>query len=229
MAVGNCEREIKYACGYRTDTRKLNVGYGWVRNHPMGGFEIAVQQQIRQFRDRTPSICFPSSVFYIRRMTKLKVWCCHPVRHQGATKVGRAPSHPKGIYRVPSKLLNFIEKQHGVVIADPRKSVEESFFLCTCCYQLEMDQLRSDQTSVGDQQVSHDMHPDRRHLQRQASMNWRIKPHDCDDSPAQCTPEVKSSEPSSEDELHLTLDRRRARDICNDVLRILKIEIIDDM
>jgi hypothetical protein len=84
-------------------------------------------------------------------MTKLEVWCCHPVRHNGATKIGRAPTHPGGTYLVSSDLDSFLKEQYNVLITS---TSQVNMYVCTSCYEYEMNRYERIQASVGDQQLS---------------------------------------------------------------------------
>ena len=86
-------------------------------------------------------------------MTKLKVWCCHPVRHNGAKKIGRAPSHPKGKYLVSSKLDSFLKEQYNVLAINSSELTMPNLYVCTGCYEYEMDRFERIQASVSDQQL----------------------------------------------------------------------------
>ena len=87
-------------------------------------------------------------------MGKLKVWCCHPVRHNGAKKIGRAPSYPKGKYLVSSKLESFLKEQYNVPVMNSSELTMPNLYVCTSCYDYEMDRFERIQAPVGDQQLS---------------------------------------------------------------------------
>jgi hypothetical protein len=161
-------------------------------------------------------------------MTKSKVWCCHPVRHSEASKIGRVPSHPKGKYLVSPKMVNFLKKQYDVAIINPSQSNMANFYICTSCHEYEMDRFQRIKTSVGDQQLSDNDDQSNEHSQLRLSMGSLNVEDNFEISTSQRAAEAEQSGTSSEDEFALSFDRHAAKKIFNDVFRILKIEAIVD-
>ena len=81
----------------------------------------------------------------------MKKWCPHPVQHGGASKFGHAPSHPEGKYRASFELVKFMQKEYALPIIDPSKSNMEKIYICTNCYEYEIDRLQNVQKSPMDQ------------------------------------------------------------------------------
>ncbi len=161
-------------------------------------------------------------------MTKSKVWCCHPVRHSGASKFGRVPSHPKRKYLVSSKMVKFLKKQYDVAIINPSQSNMAKFYICTSCHEYEMDRFQRIQTSVDDQQLSDSDDEFNKHSQLRLSMGSLNMEDDFEISTSQRAADAEQSGTSSEDEFALSFDRHAAKKIFNNVFGILKIEAIVD-
>lgn len=145
-------------------------------------------------------------------MTKLKVWCCHPVRHNGAKKIGRAPTHPRGKYLVSSDLDSFLREQYNVPITSTSQVNMSNLKYCTSCYEYELKRFERIQASVGDQQLSKN--------DDQSPMELLDMQGDF---------EISASQRSADDELTVLHDRQVDKDIINNVFRILEIEEIVDM
>ncbi|CAF1550492.1 unnamed protein product [Adineta ricciae] len=163
-------------------------------------------------------------------MTKGKVWCCHPTRHIGASKVGCVPSHPKGKYVASATLVNFLKKQYGsAAMKVPMNSNSGRLCVCTSCREFESDRLRKAESSRDERRVTNDESGMAKRLQRQASMNpLVVLDNDVFHSP-QPSSHLKQAESSADDEAGILYDRCRTKDVCNDVLRTLAIEAISEM
>ena len=95
----------------------------------------------------------PCVLILVYLMTKAKTWCCHPVRHNGTSKVGRVPSHPKGKYLISCKMVKFLQKQYGLAVFNPSQSKKAKFYTCTSCYQYEIDRFEKFKTLPNYQQL----------------------------------------------------------------------------
>ena len=80
-------------------------------------------------------------------MTNVNKWCSHPIRHSGTSKVGRAPSHPKGRYRVSLQFMKYLNKQYGVTGMNSSQFNIGKSYMYTRCYEYELDHLKSTQNS----------------------------------------------------------------------------------
>ena len=165
-------------------------------------------------------------------MTKPKVWCCHPWRHNGESKGGRFPSHAKGKIRLSSQLVAFLKKKYSVAMMFPVGSnAAEDAYMCNSCYEFEMDHF---QTSRGGQQSWDDEMRDsdsgsglHRRL-RSSTSSLTVRNY------SEIAGRVRSSEleefdASSEDESATSHERLSAKEILNKVFHLLRIEAIADV
>ena len=104
-------------------------------------------------------------------MTKSKKWCSHLVRHSGASKVGRAPSHPIGKYRASFELVKFMQKEYGLPIIGLSKSNMENIYICNSCYEYEIDRFQNAQKSPMDQQLFNVTNESQEDFQLRSSMD----------------------------------------------------------
>ncbi|CAF1634139.1 unnamed protein product, partial [Adineta ricciae] len=145
-------------------------------------------------------------------MAKLKKWCCHPIRHDGTKKIGRAPTHPKGKYIVPYYLDNFIKKQYCVPNISTSQADMSTTYVCTSCYEYEMDRFERFKASKGDQEL---LKSDDQLLTEPLKMQMDF--------------EICDSERQAENELALLHSLQVDKDVVNNVLRILGVEEIADI
>ena len=182
-----------------------------------------VRKEFREYRG------FSSLLILVYVMAKAKICCCHPVRHSGATKVGRIPSHPKGKYLVSSKLIKFLKRQYGLANFDPSQLKKVKHYICTSCHQYETDRFEKFQTLPNYQQLCNSADEQNHLFQLRSSMNSSSIEDDSGVSTSQFVAEAQQVDASSEDELDASHDRHLVREMFNDVFRILKIKPIVDM
>ncbi len=108
-----------------------------------------------------------------------------------------------------SDLDSFLKEQYNVLITS---TSQVNMYVCTSCYEYEMNRYERIQDSVGDQQLSEN--------DDQSLMELLVMQGDF---------EISASKPSADDELTVLHDRQVDKDIINNVFRILEIEEIVDM
>ena len=162
-------------------------------------------------------------------MSKSKKWCPHPVRHSGASKVGRVPSHRKGKYRASFELVKFMQKEYGLRIIGLSKSNMENIYICNSCYEYEIDRFQNSQKSPMDQQLLNVTNESQEDFQLRSSMDSLRMHDDFELGVAGKNAEYEKSNSSSEDEAAVLHEQNRIKKILNDVFRILEIPMVTDM
>ena len=170
---------------------------------------------------------FPEENHFI--MTKSKNWCSHPVRHGGASKVGRVPSHPKGKYRASFELVKFMQKEYGLRIIGLSKSNTENIYICNSCYEYEIDRFQNAQKSPMDQQLFNVTNESQKDFQLRSSMDSLHMQDDFELGVAGKNSEYEKSNSSSEDEAVVVHEQNCIKKILNDVFSILEIPMVTDM
>ena len=162
-------------------------------------------------------------------MSRSKKWCSHPVRHGGASKVGRVPSHPKVKYRASFELVKFMQKEYGLPIIGLLKSNMENIYICNTCYEHEVDRFQSAQKSSMDQQLFNVTNESQEDFQLRSSMDSLRMQDDFELGVAGKNSEYEKSNSSSEDEAAMLHEQNRIKKILNDVFSILEIPMVTDM
>lgn len=62
-------------------------------------------------------------------------WCSHPTSHQGATKIGSRPNHPKGDRRIKEELAIYISDKYGLF--DSNNERVQNHLFCRTCFERE--------------------------------------------------------------------------------------------
>ena len=154
-------------------------------------------------------------------MTKARKWCSHPIRHTGALKGGRSPSHPKGIYRVSLQLMKFLSQQYGVTDINSSQLNMGEFYLCTRCYEFEMDRMKSTRDFASDLELVNNGTESVEDMELRSS----IDSLHMQDISKVATPQGTEGGKSelSEDGLTLSHNQNVVKEVLNDIFRILKI------
>lgn len=63
--------------------------------------------------------------------------CCHPNRHDGATRSGRRPSCPKGDRKIPAAVATFMTKRYSNSKRSAAISFSDSDYMCRRCLEYE--------------------------------------------------------------------------------------------
>ena len=103
-------------------------------NHALGKNRLLINQK-NVSKEFPKYLVFPGEPVLVYLMTRGKVWCCRPVRHSEASKVGRISSHSKGKYLVSSGLVKFLKRQQGLTIFNPSQSEKAKLYMYTSCYK----------------------------------------------------------------------------------------------
>lgn len=165
-------------------------------------------------------------------MTKPKVWCCHPWRHNGESKVGRFPSHAKGKIRLSSQLVTFLKKKYSVAMMFPVGSNgAEDAYMCNSCHEFEMDHFqtsRDGQQSWDDEMGDSDSGSGLHRRLRSSTSSLTVRNYS-EIAGRIRSSELEESDASSEDESATSHERLSAKEILNKVFHLLQIEAIADV
>jgi hypothetical protein len=165
-------------------------------------------------------------------MTKPKVWCCHPLRHNGASRVGQFPSHAKGKVRLSSQLVTYLQRKYSVAMMFPAGSNEtDGAYMCACCYEFEMDQMQRSQSGQqpwNDEMAGSDSESSLHERLRSSTGTLTVR--DYSKMAGQAHPSgSEGSDASSEDESATAHERLSAKETLDNVFRLLQIEGIVDV
>ena len=158
---------------------------------------------------------------------KANKWCSHPIRHAGARKTGRSPSHSKGIYRVSSQLMKFLSQQYGVTDINSSQLNMEKFYICTRCYEIEMDRMKSTRDFSSDLELVNNGAESVEDMELRLSIDSLRMQNISEVTTPQGTEGGKSE--LSADGLTLSHNQNVVQGILNGTLSILKIQMIADM
>ena len=144
-------------------------------------------------------------------MTNSKKWCSHPVRHSRASKVGRAPSHPKGKYRASFELAKFMQKEYGLPIICLSKSNMENIYIFNSCNEYEIDRFQNAQKSPMDQKLFNVTNESQEDFQLRSSMDPLRMQDDFELGVVGKNSEYEKSNSSSEDEAAVLHEQNRIK------------------
>ncbi|CAF4037043.1 unnamed protein product [Rotaria sp. Silwood1] len=161
-------------------------------------------------------------------MTKANKWCSHPIRHAGARKVGRSPSHPKGIYRASLQLMKFLNQQYGATGINSSQLNMGKFYICTRCYEYEMDRMKSTRNFSSNLELVNNGNESAEDMELRLSID-SLHMQDISEVTTPQGTEGGKSELLSEDGLALSHSQNVVKEVLNDVFRILKIPTITDI
>ena len=161
-------------------------------------------------------LVFPFVLIMVYLMTKAKIWCCHPGRHNRTSKVGCVPSHRKGKYLVSSKLVKLLQKQYGLPVFNPSQSKKAKLYTCTSCYQYETDRFEKFKTFPNYQQLSNTTDQRNDLYQLRSSMD-SLSIDDSENSTSQRVAAARQADNSSGDESDASYGRYAAREMFNGV------------
>ena len=161
-------------------------------------------------------------------MTKANKWCSHPIRHAGACKVRRSPSHPKGIYRAALQLMKFLNQQYGVNGINSSQLNMGKFYICTRCYEYELDRMKSTRNFSSNLELVNNGNESAEDMELRLSID-SLHMQDISEVTTPQGTEGGKSELLSEDELALSHKQNVVKEVLNDVFGILKIPTITDM
>ena len=160
-------------------------------------------------------------------MTKANKWCSHPIRHAGARKVGRSPSHPKEIYRVSLQLMKFLSQQYGVTDINSSQLNMGKFYICTRCYEFEMDRMKSTRDFTSNLELVNNGNESVEDMKLRLSID-SLHIQDISEATTPQGTEGGKSE-FSEDGLTLSHNQNVVKEVLNDIFRILKIQTIGNI
>jgi hypothetical protein len=160
-------------------------------------------------------------------MTKPKIWCSHPERHNGSSKLGRTPSHPKGKNLLPPEMINFWKGHYWNATMNTHGWYKD-VYLCTTCYEYELAKFRNVDQLPSNHQLSDN------NFQAYQSRALRSKTRTVSRSAHrrsvdEHTSESEQSEMSSDDEAASSYERNSAKETLNNLFCLLKIEPAVDM